>query len=114
MPCGACRQCCFHEHVFLHPERGDDPDAYRTKETFDPTVNMVRLELVKRADGSCTYLGPRGCTIHERAPSTCRKFDCKALYVRLAALLPEGQMDKLLPRMPVLAIGARRARGERP
>jgi Fe-S-cluster containining protein len=36
---------------------------------------MTVLELTD--DGACVYLGPDGCTIHDRAPIICRTFDCR-------------------------------------
>jgi len=114
VPCGLCRQCCYHEHVFLHPEHGDVVEDYRTTEVIDPATRMVKTVLAKRPDGSCVYLGPSGCTIHDRAPSTCRAFDCKRLYDRLEKIMKPEQLADLTLRSPPLQVGRRRWLGVRP
>lgn len=114
VPCGLCRQCCYHEHVFLRPEYGDDISAYRSVDIYDEGEMRVRAALAKRADGACVYLGADGCTIHDRAPSLCRSFDCKRLYQRLEKLLPPTQLEAMARSSPVVDVGRRRAKGMRP
>lgn len=114
VPCGLCRQCCYHEHVFLHPEAGDDVESYKSVEIYDPGEMRVRHVLAKRADGACVYLGPAGCTIHDRAPSLCRSFDCKSLYQRLELLLDTPRLEAMVKSSPVIDVGRRRAKGLRP
>jgi hypothetical protein len=79
VPCGTCRACCRHEHVALFPERGDDPA------TFDHVVlpGTDLLVLRQLANGDCVYLGEHGCTIHDRAPAVCRRFDCRAYFLSM-------------------------------
>src|SRR4051794_14509336 len=47
VPCGSCRECCWHPRVEILPERGDDPARYETERHDDGT-----LRLKKRADGA--------------------------------------------------------------
>ena len=73
VPCGSCSACCRHARVMLGPE--DDPGAYRWHEEGGYAV------LDRKANGECTYLSGGTCSIHERAPSICRRFDCRVLVL---------------------------------
>lgn len=79
VPCGKCRACCQHEAVLLFPEMGDDVSSY------DHVVIGDFAELRRLANGDCVYLDRRrGCTIHDRAPSMCRTFDCRRWYLQVS------------------------------
>jgi Fe-S-cluster containining protein len=39
-------------------------------------------ELKRRDNGDCIYLGEAGCTIYDRRPSVCRKFDCRIEFLK--------------------------------
>lgn len=56
----------------------DDPKAYRWH------VDRGYAVLDKKADGSCFYLAADGCSIHDKAPSICKRMDCRALYTKTA------------------------------
>lgn len=73
VPCGDCRACCRHDRVMLGRE--DDPRSYRWH------LEGGHAVLDRNADGTCVYLGERGCTIHHRAPAICRRFDCRVLVL---------------------------------
>jgi hypothetical protein len=78
-PCAGCRLCCTNqgrEGVPLNLAAGDDPVSYKGA-TF--RAGVWRLPVAE--NGNCAFLGPTGCTIHERAPSVCRVFDCRAAYI---------------------------------
>jgi Fe-S-cluster containining protein len=63
---------------------GDDVSSYEhiTIEMPGPSGGVEKLNLVKKgADGNCIYLGSDGCTIHDRAPSICREFDCRRFFL---------------------------------
>ncbi len=45
----------------------------------------------RRADKSCIYIGPFGCTVYAKRPYTCRAFDCRRL-VQLMSPELEAQM----------------------
>lgn len=103
VPCNGCRACCLHDAIFLHPECGDDPDAYETELVEYPImVNGRRIKapaLKHKPDGSCVYLGPHGCTIHDRAPAICKEFDCRRLYQSMTRAerrrrVRQGVLDK--------------------
>lgn len=78
VPCGDCHLCC-RMMTPLRPEFGDDPASYQTATLLQhgkpPQTILDRLP-----NGDCVYLGERGCTIHDRAPYECRKFDCRAIF----------------------------------
>ncbi len=114
VPCNGCRECCHGEIVYLHPERGDDVTAYHTREVLHPITGLMGLALAQRENGACVYLGVAGCTIHDRAPAICRAFDCKGLYERLAEVIGMRELGSAIARNPVLRIGQKRSKGERP
>lgn len=74
-PCGACEACCM---VFAIPEL--NKVAYANCPHLHPP----------------SILGPHGCTIHENAPPTCKKFDC---LWKMAPELKEVKGLKLTRRM---------------
>jgi len=63
----------------IRPEMGDNPSSYQTAMCFTPGKTPY-LILDRHANGDCVYLGQVGCTIWERAPYECRKFDCRMVY----------------------------------
>lgn len=75
VPCNGCTLCCRKWHmVALKPEHGDDPSQYQT------IVHGGIVMLAFKENGDCVYLGPEGCTIHERAPVVCKTFDCRVVF----------------------------------
>lgn len=76
VPCNGCTACCKHDRVFLGPR--DDPKAYRWH------VEHGYAVLDRQADGSCVYLSANGCSIHDKAPSICKRMDCRVLYMKTA------------------------------
>lgn len=81
VPCNGCVACC-KSAVALYPENGDDPKAYESEVFINPLTHAPGFKLKQRPNGECVYLGPEGCTIHDRAPSICRNFDCRVWYKR--------------------------------
>lgn len=61
------------------PEKGDNAFEYKTALCFTPGKEAY-LILDRLPNGDCVYLGPDGCTIHDRAPWACRDFDCRAVF----------------------------------
>ncbi len=83
VPCNGCTACCKHDRVFLGPK--DNPKAYRWH------VEDGYAVLDRTADGSCVYLTPTGCGIHETAPTICKRMDCRELC---QATLPERRAQR--------------------
>lgn len=63
----------------LMAEDGDDIASYDHVITDLPVFGPVPV--LRKVDGHCVYLGEAGCTIHDRAPSLCRVFDCRRFYL---------------------------------
>lgn len=78
VPCGTCHLCCRLMTPIL-PEKGDNAFEYKTALCFSPNKEPY-LILDRLPNGDCVYLGPDGCTIHDRAPWVCRDFDCRAVF----------------------------------
>ena len=86
VPCGSCRLCC-KLHAPLLPEKGDvieDYDWARWYVTNERGERIYKGLILWRVPdgpnkGDCIYLTPEGCSIWERAPWTCRTFDCRDL-----------------------------------
>jgi uncharacterized protein len=99
VPCGTCTLCCKYEAIILHPEDGDDFTQYETTIGTNPFSGQPVHMLKQRKDGTCTYLGPFGCSIYNRRPAICRSFDCRVLVKRIdetraRALIANGQMTQ--------------------
>ena len=84
VPCQGCTECCKHNSaVFLHPEQGDDPELYETRQIVEPETGKAAFLLAVNERKECVYLGPAGCTIYDRRPFLCRSFDCRKHYLIL-------------------------------
>lgn len=77
--CNGCTACCRYR-VALRPD--DDPSLYETEPFLDPVTKESQLVL-KQVDGLCIYVVDAKCSIHGRAPVTCREFDCRHLFLDL-------------------------------
>jgi Fe-S-cluster containining protein len=115
VPCKGCVSCCQHEAVVLQPAKGDVVEDYLHWVLDGPVVeaaamslgiNATKLPVLQRKpNGDCVYLGPKGCTIHERAPVMCRSFDCRIFYLKWKR--SGGQrIDKV--HQPIIDAGHRR------
>ncbi len=110
VPCGTCHHCCQKELIPIRPERGDDPAAYDTFESSDPTTGKRERYLRHQPNGDCVYLGAEGCTIHGRQPAVCKAFDCRVFFQKLFAM-PVDKRERLIATRPrvkeTVEIGAR-------
>jgi len=83
----------------LSPDYGDDVSTYE-HEYFKGDEKTGPIYILKhKENGDCFYLGPEGCTIHERAPAICREFDCRKFYATRSraerkAQIAKGHIDK--------------------
>lgn len=85
VPCRGCTACCHGDAIILHPESGDDISSYVTAEVAHPFTGAPALMVAKKPGTmDCWYLGPSGCTIHDRAPVICKKFDCGKMFARFS------------------------------
>ena len=83
VPCNGCTACCRGgEFIVLFPEHGDDPASYEHDALRSEQGEPI-LVLRHRDNGDCVYLGEHGCTIHGRAPSICRHFDCRRYFLSM-------------------------------
>lgn len=80
VPCNGCNLCCRGEAIILLADEGDDIASYEHVLVDIPGLPPQAV-LKKGADGNCIYLGPTGCTIHDRAPKICKHFDCRGWYL---------------------------------
>ena len=80
--CGGCRSCCIGDAIQLYRQHGDIVSDYWTESHFDPISGRTVAILAHKPNKECVYLGPEGCTIYERRPWICRRFDCRELYLR--------------------------------
>ena len=95
VPCKSCTLCCHKTNIMLMPEQGDDVASYEHE-----IVNDVPV-LKHKPDGACIYLTEQRCSIHERAPVTCREFDCRRFYAGKGPaerrwMLEHGQIDPMM------------------
>jgi Fe-S-cluster containining protein len=79
IPCNGCRACCLHDMIPLMPERDDLIWTYEHEVIATAAGPTAVLQCGET--GECIYLGRDGCTIHDRAPSICRAFDCREMFL---------------------------------
>lgn len=85
VPCNGCTACCKHDDVYLRPE--EDPRDYLVEPGLNALTGEVGWRLQhKPRGGGCIYLGDGGCTIHDRAPAICKRFDCRFAVAMLDEL----------------------------
>lgn len=78
LKCEGCIACCIKDSVSLMPD--EDPAQYRT------TIIGGTHYLERNAEGNCVYLTPTGCSIHDRRPFVCRRYDCRIFAMRMSKL----------------------------
>lgn len=89
VPCNGCFECCKRGSIFILPEEGDDPEKYKTVQSFDRIAQKERLMLDHKPNGDCIYLGEAGCTIYDDRPVLCRAFDCRRQFLMLTKRMRE-------------------------
>ena len=94
--CNGCTECCQRDLLILHPELGDNPAEYQTMECINPVTGRWALALAHKPEGGCIYLTKDGCSIHERAPAICRKFDCSEFVAKLTAETTRAQRRRMI------------------
>ena len=114
VPCGRCQACCKNEAVVLQPAKGDVVESYLHWVMDGPIVEVTAMSLgidaktlpvlQRQPNGDCIYLGPKGCTIHDRAPVMCRIFDCRVYYLKVKQ---SGQPIKKV-HQPIVEAGRKR------
>lgn len=74
--CNRCSRCCRDKVIKVNPYEiarmarrvGLTTGAFTERYTEDG----VGAQLTRRADGTCTFLGPEGCGVHPDRPLVCR------------------------------------------
>ena len=96
VPCGTCTLCCQILSPYLTPEEVNSglypislvsptPDLLARDPQVGPVVTMF-----KNPQGGCSMFQDGKCTIYDRRPSACRKFDCrKGHHVKTNAVAKE-------------------------
>jgi len=69
--------CCQGDAIRLEAE-----DLRMGYQTEPHPYAAGALMIAHKPNGECIYLGDRGCTIHDHAPSLCRSADCRSVAVR--------------------------------
>jgi Fe-S-cluster containining protein len=71
--------------ALLFPAEMFDADAEKVPEEFRQAVRQGNgfaiMQLKHKENGDCVFLGEHGCTIYDRRPTVCRKFDCRVLFM---------------------------------
>lgn len=101
VPCGECRLCC-KMMTLLQQDKGDDIASYDF--SFFLTGGKMMPVLTRKANGDCIYLAEAGCSIHDRAPFSCRRFDCREVWRnsdrngRRAAMKKDPELREIFAR----------------
>ncbi len=113
VPCNGCTACCRRELLILHPELGDDPSEYDHLKIINPITGKPALALKLGEHGGCVYLTDDGCSIHERVPALCKKFDCRDLYKRRHRISRRFGNEMLDDHSEVMQAGKKHLRMQR-
>ena len=75
VPCNGCRRCCIGDGVRILPH--EDASQWETVPHF---LGLRHRMLAHKGNGECIYLGPDGCTIHDKPrPQLCEEMDCRRI-----------------------------------
>lgn len=102
LDCGGCVKCCKGEAVYLTVH--DNPALYDTEPVeilpgrYMP-IDTIALQLKRRANGDCIYLGEAGCTIYARRPHICKAFDCRIYVANMKANSSRADRRRLAKAM---------------
>lgn len=84
VPCGPCNACCRSGYrIELTAEEADRLPHVRGEEG--------KPELPRREDGSCALLVEGKCSVYEKRPRVCRRYDCRAMA--LAGVASQDLLD---------------------
>jgi len=75
--CRACSRCCYGRRIQVNPyelARLARALGISTTEVISRFTVDGGIALATRADTSCTFLGPEGCTVHADRPLVCRLY----------------------------------------
>jgi len=64
--------------------------------------------LPHNSNGSCIYLGERGCTIWHKAPHLCKIFDCRLAFTSRSRNERREMVKQRLVSVEVLEAGRKR------
>jgi Fe-S-cluster containining protein len=76
--CRRCSRCCQHKHIQLDPyevarlAQAKGQSVRQFREAW--TVDGQGVALEKKKDGTCVFLGPKGCEVHADRPLVCRLY----------------------------------------
>lgn len=98
--CNGCTACCRDNLIALFPDDGDDLKLYGDAVEWAPNpLNRAVVPFIKHgADGACVFLGPGGCTIYDKRPLVCRKFDCREVYLAYKECCTPTQIKQAIRR----------------
>lgn len=88
VPCNGCTACCHMAKIDFDPARERPEDLAHLD--YEPDPEAPGRALMKRRDGACVHLGPRGCTVYEHRPRCCRVYDCRIFAVTGITEIFEG------------------------
>ena len=75
--CRACSRCCYGRRIQINPyeiARLSRGLGITTTEVISRFTVDGGTALATRPDFSCTFLGPKGCTVHADRPLVCRLY----------------------------------------
>jgi hypothetical protein len=79
VPCNGCTLCC---RTLIVPLADEEYEQYQWAWVRTRAGEILGRALQRKPNGDCVYLGDRGCTIHDRAPHVCKRFDCRELFLK--------------------------------
>lgn len=77
--CGNCTACCYGL-VVLHEDEGDVLSDYKVVYVTQPETGQIAPALPQKPNGMCAYLIEGKCSIYDKRPSACKRFDCRLAF----------------------------------
>jgi Fe-S-cluster containining protein len=85
VPCGTCNACCRSNlDIALTPEEA---------KTFEHELDFGGMPVIKPIDGKCPHLIDDKCSVYDRRPLTCRRFDCRVYFFGKVNASQEDKSD---------------------
>lgn len=76
-PCATCASaCCYGGPFSIAMSDYERLSPQEQEQCLLPSVRPALFALLpQRLDGACGFLRPWGCSVHERKPTGCRRYD---------------------------------------
>jgi len=94
VPCGTCHACCIGYEINF--SEGDDPSLFTEKNQHGES-RLPSIGPEKR----CVYLVDSKCSVYDRRPIGCRRYDCRVIALSLSRMVDKPHLNKALSQWDI-------------